>query len=701
MVDNKVMALDDAVKVTGQYKPQQVMAIGHAPSTAKRALYQYFTNRYLGRMVANLTATNDDTIINRLASTMEHFARTAESIAHFRLAQTWRLLAYTMNLLLTRRAEYHRKSRLTPNKAVAADAISKQSPENSPKQRNNGEETPRKPVRGSPPYPSPLHRGAKPSMTEDIESTSNVATPLVHPVRDNIAHETREAMHTPLVEDDILQLPEAAHTAAPSPIPVPSSSLPSNKTASSVEGYDFYGLESFSPAIDFVAPPKKQPLRLDYSDHSDTTRRMQPQRHDSGESFQMFSTSGDSQSARFMGSSGSNGQSKSHGSSLRDQVSSWKDSLPSHQKHRSSIDSDAKGQSESSDEHFTPDSPQPYRSTRNGVLENPAYPPVFHIQEASVPEPINNRAAIAPLPEVSSSPSENTSDNPNIIENDYLPWQNDPKFIITPIDPTVLVQRSITFEAHTGALNASAMILLLRSLLPFGSIDEIQAGAILAQYHQRLTSMKLFTEAAMLRNLCVPLYPNVFAMGQENVTMGFFCTGCHKPLENDPLIPNSQWRCPRCQQAINGCAICLQQDAVDYEYDVDDTVENALWWYCPGCGHGGHTACMAAWHAGPEYEEGTKYSGGCCPLEGCLHPCLPGTWRNVRTEEKKAAKQRELDLLVKENSRQGSRGRGVRRDVREVNQSKAVEGVRVTLGIGGLERKKSVKVVAPGEESRG
>jgi hypothetical protein len=108
---------------------------------------------------------------------------------------------------------------------------------------------------------------------------------------------------------------------------------------------------------------------------------------------------------------------------------------------------------------------------------------------------------------------------------------------------------------------------------------------------------------------------------------------------------------------------------------------------------------MAAWHAGPECQEGTKYSGGCCPLEGCLHPCLPGTWREQRAEEKKVAKQKELDLLIKENARQGSgKGRSVKRDAREVNQSKAVEGVRVALGIAGLDRKKSVKVVAPGED---
>lgn len=84
-------------------------------------------------------------------------------------------------------------------------------------------------------------------------------------------------------------------------------------------------------------------------------------------------------------------------------------------------------------------------------------------------------------------------------------------------------------------------------------------------------------------------------------------------------------------------------------------------------------------------------------MEGCLHPCLPGAWRERRLEETKIAMARELDLRVRENSRQGS-GRGrVRRDAREVSQSKAVDDVRLALGMGGLERKKSVKVVAPGE----
>lgn len=68
-------------------------------------------------------------------------------------------------------------------------------------------------------------------------------------------------------------------------------------------------------------------------------------------------------------------------------------------------------------------------------------------------------------------------------------------------------------------------------------------------------------------------------------------------------------------------------------------------------------------------------------------------------EEKQVAHQSELDSAVRIGRAAGPRS--VRRDQREVNQSKAVEGVRVALGVGagaGLVRQKSVKLVAPGEE---
>jgi WD40 repeat protein len=723
MTENKIMSLNEAVEVTGIYKPQQVSALGHAPSTAKRVTYKYFTNRYL----FPLAKKSDDQLLNfRTTAITESYAKAAEDIGHFRLAQTWRLLGYTISLLLIRRAEHHRRARLTVQKPDSKEERQKEpSLGLTPPQTQRGEETPRKLPRAQTPVDSPVHRGARSMITEEMESTSNVATPLVRPVRDSIAHETREAMHTPMIdEEDDLKLPDAVHPSTPSPIPVPGARQPPENSTSSVEGYDFYGLDSFAPPLEFGAPPRKPPLRLDYPEPGHPPR-IQPQRHDSGESFQMFSTSGESQHGQWMSSSGSDGHSaiKERGQSLRDRVDSWEKNLMASSKHRASIDSDVPAGSEISEGHFTPHSNGSSYEFLNGRHHTSSSPPVLRLHEAST-RPAQDRTPSKTLTrETTRSPSisEMTSEDPNIINSDFLPWPNDPPFLIPPIDATTLIQRTLAFESRTSALNAAIMVLLLRPLLSASAIDEFQAGAIIRQYHQRLTNLKLFTEAALLRNLCVPTYPTAFATAQEDIKIGFFCTDCHKPLENDPLIPGSEWKCPRCKKDRAPCAVCLNRELeTDLEFEKGDVgLKSAVWWLCPGCGHGGHSSCMQAWHAGPEFGEGDKYSGGCCPLDGCLHPCLPGKWRERKVEEKKAARAKELDLLVKENSRQasgrgpvvGGRGQGlVRRDNREVTQSKAVEGVRVALsagnlsggsGSGALERKKSVKLVAPGEEGLG
>lgn len=721
ITENKIMSLSEAVEVTGIYKPQQVSALGHAPSTAKRVTYKYFTNRYLLPLAKK---PNDQLLNIRTTSITESYAKSAEDIGHFRLAQTWRLLGYTLSLLLIRRAEHHRRARLTVQKPQSNEEHQKYpSPQPTPPQSQRGQETPRRLPRAQTPISSPPHRGAISIIAEEMESTSNVATPLVRPVRDSIAHETREAMHTPIIDEgDDLKLPDAVHPSTPSPIPVPGARQSPEHSASSVEGYDFYGIESFAPPLEFGAPPRKPPLRLDYPEPSHPPR-IQPQRHDSGESFQMFSTSGDSGHGQWMSSSGSDGHSaiKEHGRSLRDRVDSWEKNLLASSKHRSSIDSDAHTRSEMSDGHFTPQSNGSYEFL-DGRHRPASSPPVLRLHEAST-RPVQDRTpSKIPTRTTTRSPSisEMTSEDPNLINSDFLPWPNDPPFLISPMDPTTLIQRTLNFETQTSALNAAIIVLLLRPLLPSTAIDEFQASAILRQYHQRLTNLKLFTEAALLRNLCVPAYPTVFETAQVDIKIGFFCTGCHKPLENDPLIPGSEWKCPRCAKDIAPCAVCLNRELEpDLEVEQGDVgLKSGVWWLCPGCGHGGHSSCMQAWHSGPEFGEGERFSGGCCPLEGCLHPCLPGRWREMRVDEKKAARAKELDLLVKENSRQGSgrgpvvggRGQGlVRRDNREVNQSKAVEGVRVALSAGnlsggsgsagtGLERKKSVKLVAPGEE---
>lgn len=468
MAENKIMSLDDAVQVTGTYKPQQIMAIGHAPSTAKRATYQYFSSRYLERMAKDkLYWYGRRPTSIQLAATMESFARGAENVGHYRLAQTWRLLAYTMQLLLIRRAEYHRQSRLTlqnepPKKDAPREEIKEQ-------QSQKGEDTPRMLPQPNTSANSPLQAATMFVSPDETESTSNVATPLIRPRRDIIAQETREAMHTSLlVEDDVLELPEAAHITSSSPIPVPGSSPLSDNTGSNVEGYDFYGMESLSPEIDYVAPSRKQPFRLDYADHNQPIHRIQPQRHNSGESFQMFSTS--AESSRYMSYSESDRHSvrQEDSRSLRERVSNWENNSHSYEEHRASFDSDTRGQSATSDEHsVTRNSTEENEGMKIELPHNPASPPIFRIQEASLPTALEMTVK-KPVEEeqIRQSSNEKISDDPNIIESDFLPWPNDPQFVISPMDPIVLVRRSIAFEAQTGALHASSMMLLLRPFLP-------------------------------------------------------------------------------------------------------------------------------------------------------------------------------------------------------------------------------------------
>jgi WD40 repeat protein len=725
-----IMPLDDGVKVTGIYKPQQVMAIGRVPSTMKRLTYQYFTNRYLSRLwKSSITGTEVMATDEKTKAIIEEFAKSAEVIGHYRLAQTWRLLGYSMNLLLTRRAEYHRQNRLkppepTPKKDTWKEqlaALDARTPTRhgteTPRKRQRGDRTPRRHDHTSTPFDSPRHRSprnysrnhsrnhsprhhnAMSVIPDDIESTSNVATPLVRPVRDYVVAPIREAMHTPInIDEDVLDLADKTPVVTPGPIPVPGAVEKEKRNSPSVDGYDFYGIDSLSPTIDFHAPQRKQPLRLDYPNDPQQIIHPGLQRHDSGESFQMFSTSSESQQTKFLSSSISEKD-----TSLRDRVHSWESSLPNHPRVR--LNSEA----------LTDSSLEPVEgsSGANSSVEQNAAPygtatrPTFRLQEPSMQSNAND-PTLLPIEEAPHSPAatDKPTENPNIIESDFLPQANDPDFTISPINAATLIQRSIQFETQSGSLNAAAMILLFRPLLPASAIDSTLANAVIRQYHLRLTTFQLHIEAALLRNLSTPLYPSIFSVAQENIICGYFCTSCQKPLENDPLIPNSVWRCTRCEKAIEGCAICHHRELdPSLEYDTQDIpILASTWWYCPGCGHGGHTACMSAWHgtSGP-----SEHSGGCCPLEGCLHPCLPGEWRAQRAEEKKILKDREMASLVRENSRVGSRGlaamgRGVRRDGREVAQSKAVEGVRVALGMGagerGLERKKSVKLVAPGEE---
>lgn len=730
--DGDVMKLDEAVKSTGSYKPRQVMAVGHVPSAAKRDEFQYLSGRYLQCMIrdareAAAAGYARPSTSDRISAILEHFARSAEGVGQFRLAQTWKILSYTMGLLLTRRAHYHRERRLAwqDEKRLQLEKEEKKAKKDNQRlseQYAQDELTPRKLERPK----SPAEGFANPSMrsilTEEIESSSNMTTPQARPIRDSMIFD-KTAVPPTTIDNDRLELTPAPQSIRTSPMNIPEQEHRGEEPISSVDGYDFYDMNSLTtPAIDIAGPKRKAPLRLDLHlrDQGEYPRIGSLARHDSNESFQMFSTSSDSNLnlRKYPSSSESGGHaSLPHPSrSVPNVDSSW--------------DSSAVSSNSRRNRSFDYEAPQDFNVDYGHNSPQPSHlPPTLRVQKAS-PEAMHifeqgendaeNMSAVHSVHEGSEAFQ-------NVLESDYLPHSSDPPFMPRPIDPHILVPRTIKFEISTSCLNASVMILLFKPLLSPNTLDEGQASAILGQFHHRLDSMMLFTEAALLRKLCYPLYPSVYSQGQpKNIgSMGYYCTTCEKPVqEGDLALGQRMQKCYRCNTYFEGCAICNGREEppslMDEDFDQlpglekgqDPKMNNAgidpsspaarLWWWCQGCGHGGHTACMRAWHSA----DGTKFSDGYCPLDGCLHPCLPGRGRSEFLAQRDIAKSEELGKLVKESTRGGPKGLragGVKRDKTEVSESKAVESVRVALAGGPAqmvdrERRKSVKVVAPGEK---
>ena len=200
---------------------------------------------------------------------LEHFAKSAEGVGQFRLAQTWRILSYTMGLLLTRRAEYHRERRLAwqDEKRLQQEKEEKKAMKDNKRQSEQylqEELTPRKLERPK----SPVEGFANPSMksilTEEIESSSNMTTPQARPVRDSMIVDPAIAAPTSTIDIDRLELTPATQSFSASPMKIPERSHREEEPASSVDGYDFYDMDSVTtPAIDIAAPQRRAPLRLD------------------------------------------------------------------------------------------------------------------------------------------------------------------------------------------------------------------------------------------------------------------------------------------------------------------------------------------------------------------------------------------------------------------------------------------------------
>ncbi|KAH6884396.1 hypothetical protein B0T10DRAFT_493153 [Thelonectria olida] len=811
--DQKPLGLDQAIKVTGIFKSQQTMASGHIPASRTTQVYQYLAAIYLETLQRELPyVKGGKPLIQRVALIMEQYAKAAETVSQFRLSQTWRILSYAVGLLLERRAQYHlelrtgRFQKLKVDDKKGSDKLKPVDLYSSTK--SYGEETPR---RLSAQSSATIGRSmsSRSLLAEEIESTSNQPTPLAKPVD---GHRSGYAEHsgsigkklTAVMEPDELSLgPAVQNPLGDSPrkrldsVPFSEVSHDSELShISSTEGYDFYDADALSTAMDVPMPKKKEPLTLDYPGLQKADNR-KVVRHDSDESFaQMFSTSDATKEGPSTSSVGNgNGTLRSslarHASDMSRESQEFQSRIRGEKMETTETKEPPKRRKssqapESVEEVFlisqttmgSTDDTEPSQTSQLSELSLP--------EAAILPKGVNQASALpqiskeskqqqpmilAPTSQPSRSPSPlkgpfaaQQDARPYILETDYLPWDEDAPYpqpttadgstsVISPLDPYSLITRALDYESRSSAINASAIILLLKPLVPDSVIDYHQASAVLRQHHSRLMRMSLFIEASLLRNVCVQGWPNglpewgenytaIFTPAQQGVKVGFFCTSCRKPREIDPKSGAAGiWTCERCKKATTPCAVCGHRDPAQAT-NVPSEIAKAIdapdawlseWWYCPGCAHGGHASCLQAWHApldAPDPSSGSStFSDGCCPLDGCGHACLPGKYRGETTTaradelgratvEKSRNREDRSATVTGSSSRRSSprpgMDRAVKSDGNDIPQSRAVGMAREVLnkGTGGAvsggilssspgrtpverERRKSVKFAGP------
>ncbi|SPO02425.1 uncharacterized protein DNG_05098 [Cephalotrichum gorgonifer] len=756
------LTLDQSLKVTGMFKTQQSMAFGHIPAATQVGNYHYLSASYLEILERELPSREPEgkPLVDRVGIVMEQFARTAESARLFRLAQSWRILAYVVKLLLVRRGQYHLEKRLgiSPEKTKNVPAKLQGIDSSSLHVDLPGENTPRMASGSRSLAPEHRNRSVRSLLAEEIESTSNLATPVARPVENLVGsdHDFVPGKRlTPVLEPESFTLGPAAHPGLinsprkrldSEPISVESNG--SGQTEESItDGYDFYDVGALARAIDVPVSRTQEvpPPPLSYGPQTPNSRPP-GMRRDSEDSYgQMFSESGSTSTrmsvarGSLMGTSG-----------LR--TNRLTDIMEKRDEARGARSETTESEYESRIRGKEFEEPSPEKTHKNGVIRQPESPDEMFLisqttmgtdpySQESIPsqqdyhgangndsrrhhlsESEQHRQLMKP---VRTEPAPLSREQSQVVtETDYLPWANDPPYPhplasarevtplasgpTSPLDPYTTISRTLEYETRSSALHASAMILLLKPLVPDSVIDPFHAMSILRQHHARLMGMALFVEAAHLRNLCVKgwpeglptwgeSYPSIFGPAQQNIKVSFFCASCRKSRDVDPRDKRAVWTCERCGARAAPCAVCGHR-----ELEAEAEGELCGWWYCPACAHGGHASCLEAWHGEAE---------GCCPVDGCGHACLPGRCRaeNGASRSEEVARHVVVERLEKRGSPAGTPVRG---DRIQVAQSSAADSAREALGSGvpparagpgmgspagrGRERRKSVKFVGSG-----
>ncbi|KAI4270836.1 MAG: hypothetical protein LQ337_006432 [Flavoplaca oasis] len=664
--------------------PAQKAACGDIRGVFEAEAFIFLARQYQSRISA--FSTPETPVCDSLFKALSSNADLAAAVSQFRLAQSWRILALALQKELSARADRNRSRRLLqskhlPKSAGTAWSISTKSNPTSGR-RSTAE---------SQIAPASTHR--KLAITVSVDGGSNMTTPLVRPVPNAPVKSAIPSERDELDGHDSLELPEPKFVKRSPQKPIEKTSAlsrlrsPNEDKGSTVEHVDLghdgtlqdtetqeqgdfseihRQMSERRAATQNYRTLPRPVLRLEDSVQSAGNHTLVPRfgRHDSNESFQMFSASTDSSHrARSLLSS-----------CVGSQESGSSDLIPErwdvHQ-HPQTL-RDRKGYGATFESQDSSPAPLQFRAPDEALsTSDPFVAPNQVLQRPTTITRILHEEDTYSDGEASYGENARTEELEEglVYDSDFRASTRDSP---PPLwSATRMVGPLITYhlEKLSDVQLPAHLLLLVEPYIEHGVPDALVSSVFL-DYHTQLTSLSLYTQAARMRKSISIRVPDVAEYGTYQIdTGGPWCTTCNKPSKG-----NQGGFCSRCQLSWGSCPICDGEDPLSSlrEYAIEDTAvarneEKGFgeynWGWCQDCGHGGHVICLRAW-----WDDTTVSEGG-CPTLGCLHDCVAGLRRAAVHRGKADAKGASV----------------VKRDSWTVGESRAVEKTRGMVGTAGQE----------------
>lgn len=664
----QIQKLDGTIQKGTTFHHAQVAASGRI-----NGVFDHMAFKYLGRSYQTpslLSANGTDQELHKVLC--PSFQRNAQLAAHtnqHQLAQSWRIVGLAVEKEL--RSWSNHKARNLARTSVSLSLNMGSSPLNLSNELNGAAQEDEMDL----PALENEKVKARLKAPQTLDNSSNMTTPTARPVPDTVADPSMTVPGEFPEEEDFLSLPGPAwenrhsqnrsnrtsnmlipqSTQEPSEVIDSESELyepaisPRNiqprpghaRGSSSGTGFpdlDYHMSERRAAMENYRALPRPL-LRLEEPAHMTGDLSMPLiDRHDSNESFQLFSASTDSSHRAHsfgisFGSSHESGKSP-HAHEQWDNLNrsqaavdgSFQDIVdPSYNVTSTSIKSNTSLQGNL----FNSSAPANQLSE---VLKSPSFlrpfnlpPPIVHFedmeyfQKCATPTTETNMQA-EPKYEQSASLSARPESN----------WP-------PPWSLTSLLVPLVNY--HTTELSSSqlpAHLLLQLGPLLSDVLPPELVISILLTYHAQLVSLSLYPQAAHVRKLSQSVYSDVSDHGTYGIAPGGpWCTVCNKASKG-----NRPGYCERCKYRWADCPICdgegpLPTYASDHYGRTSrksPELFDSLWGWCQWCGHGGHAGCLRTWWSNPELSE-----GGCASV-GCLHDCVAGLRRQESLKRKGEAK---------------------------------------------------------------